>query len=616
MSQQRLVPALSAHRKGEAVEFAVWAPLKKKMALHLVHPRDEVIAMHKGEEGHFHLVVDDLPPDTRYFFRPDGGQDYPDPASQFQPEGVHGPSQLVDHDAFGWSDGDWKGLPLEDMILYELHVGTFTPEGTFDAIIPRLRDLKAIGINALELMPVAQFPGERNWGYDGVYPYAVQHSYGGPEGLKRLVDAAHREGIAVLLDVVYNHMGPEGNYLSAFGPYFTDMYKTPWGDALNFDGEWSDGVRDYFSGNALHWFDHYHIDGLRCDAIHTVFDRGAVHFWELMHNRVRDLEKVLGRPLHLFAESDLNSPKVVRHPEAGGYGFSGQWLDDFHHALYTLLDPKGRERYIDFGRMDQLVKGYREGFVHSGEWVQFRKRRHGTSSAGVPGQQFVVFNLNHDQVGNRVDGKRLCSLVDFERLKVGAAAIMLAPYVPMLFMGEEYGDESPFFYFVSHSDPELIKAVQQGRMEEFRDLGFDHAPPDPQDEKTFRACVLDWDKRHRGHHRVLLQWHEELIRLRQTLTALKSFDKKDLMVEGLGAEGYTLRRRSGGEEALCLFNISSKELVYTIPAGIKKARKVLDSRAPHFMTHHRSTAQGLAQEITAGDVLHLPPESVVVYHIT
>lgn len=594
----------------------MWAPLKKKMALHVVHPRDEVIAMRKGEEGYFHVVVEDLPAGARYYFRPDGGRDYPDPASHYQPEGVHGPSQVVDHDAFAWSDDEWKGLLLEEMIMYELHVGTFTPEGTFAAIIPRLRDLKEAGINALELMPVAQFPGERNWGYDGVYPYAVQHSYGGPDGLKRLVDAAHREGIAVLLDVVYNHMGPEGNYLSAFGPYFTDMYKTPWGDALNFDGAWSDGVRDYFSGNALYWFEYYHIDGIRCDAIHTVFDRGAVHFWELTHNRVRELEESLGRPLHLIAESDLNSPRVVKHPEVGGYGFSGQWLDDFHHALYTLLDPKGRDRYIDFGGMDQLVKGYREGFVHSGEWVQFRKRRHGTSSAGVPGHQFVVFNLNHDQVGNRVDGKRLCSLVDFEKLKVAAAAVLLAPYVPMLFMGEEYGDESPFFYFVSHSDPELIKAVQKGRAEEFKDYGFDQSPPHPQDRKTFEACVLDWEKRHRGHNRVLLQWHAELIRLRHMLAPLKNFDKKDLQVEQIGEEGFVLRRRSGGEEALCLFNLSGKELPYTIGADRVKGRKVLDSHAPQFMLHHRSPAPGLPEEIRAGDVLHLPPLGVAVYHHT
>jgi maltooligosyltrehalose trehalohydrolase len=614
MSEERPVPMLSAKRKAGGVEFTVWAPLKKKVALHVVHPRDEVVPMRKGEEGYFHVVVDDLPAGARYFFRPDGDTDYPDPASHYQPEGVHGPSQVVDHEAFPWSDSDWKGVPLEDMILYELHVGTFTPEGTFDAIIPRLADLKAVGINALELMPVAQFPGSRNWGYDGVYPYAVQDSYGGPDGLKRLVDAAHRQGIAVVLDVVYNHLGPEGNYLSAYAPYFTDTYKTPWGDALNFDGEWSDGVRNYFSGNALYWFELYHIDGLRCDAIHTVFDRGAVHFWALTHNRVRELEAHLGRPLHLFAESDLNSPKVVKHPEVGGYGFSGQWLDDFHHALYTLLDPKGRDRYIDFGRMDQLVKAYREGFVHSGEWVQFRKRRHGISSAGVPGQQFVAFNLNHDQVGNRVDGKRLCSLVDFEKLKVAAAAIMLAPYVPMLFMGEEYADESPFFYFVSHSDPELIKAVQKGRVEEFKDYGFDQAPPDPQDEKTFEACVLDWEKRNKGHNHLLLQWHTELIRLRRALPPLKSFDKNHLQAEPLGEEGFVLHREAAGVQALCLFNLSGKELAYTIPEAFKKGRKVLDSKDPHYIVHHHARGQSLPEEVTSGHVLHLPPESVAVYY--
>lgn len=594
----------------------VWAPGARDVALKPVE-RATPLPLSQEDWGYWTASVDALRPGDKYTILLDGKKELPDPASLSQPEGVHGPSQVVDLGSFKWTDGAWKNLPLEQYLIYELHTGTFSPEGTFRGIEERLEYLVELGVTAIELMPVAQFPGTRNWGYDGVYPYAVQHSYGGPEGLMRLVDAAHREGIAVVLDVVYNHMGPEGNYLSSFGPYFTECYQTPWGDALNFDGEWSDGVRDYFSGNALYWLEHYHIDGLRCDAIHTVFDRGAVHFWELTHHRVRELEARLGRPLHLFAESDLNSPRVVRHPEAGGYGFSGQWLDDFHHALYTLLDPKGRDRYIDFGRMDQLVKGYREGFVHSGEWVQFRKRRHGTSSAGVPGQQFVVFNLNHDQVGNRVDGKRLCSLVDFEKLKVAAAAIMLAPYVPMLFMGEEYADESPFFYFVSHSDPELIKAVQKGRAEEFKDYGFDQSPPDPQDEKTFEACVLDWDKRHRGHNRVLLQWHEELIRARQTLAPLKNFDKKDLQVEQLGEEGFVLRRRSGCEEVVCLFNLSGKELAYTIPPGIKKGRKVLDSCAPHYMIPHRAPVHGLPEETAAvGGVLHLPPTSVVVYHHT
>ncbi|MBD0377325.1 MAG: malto-oligosyltrehalose trehalohydrolase, partial [Flavisolibacter sp.] len=522
---------LAAEKRDNKTVFTVWAPLKKSMILHLVHPYDRQLPMTKDEEGYWQVEVNDLPDDARYFFMPDGEKDYPDPASRFQPAGVHGPSQVVNHALYRWNDQGWKAMPLEEMILYELHVGTFTPKGTFEAIIPRLDDLKAIGINALQLMPISQFPGNRNWGYDGTFPYAVQNSYGGPEGLKKLVDTCHQKGIAVLLDVVYNHIGPEGNYFSRLGPYFTNKYCTPWGDALNFDGDWSDGVRDYFSDNALYWFEHFHIDGLRCDAIHMVFDNGAVHFWELTHHKVKEWEEKLGRPFYLIAESDLNSPKVIKTPEAGGYGFTAQWLDDFHHALYVLLNKEDKERYYDFGRMEQLAKAYTDGFVLSGEWVKFRKRKYGTSSAGMPGNKFIVFTLNHDQVGNRVKGERLCMLVNFERAKLAAAAIMLSPYIPMLFMGEEYGDDTPFYYFVSHSDPALVEAVRKGRKEEFKDFGFDVEPPDPQDEKTFNDSKINWDKRKEGRHKILLQWHEELIRLRKTLSVLKNFEKKDIQVQ-------------------------------------------------------------------------------------
>ena len=334
--------SLSAERINKKTSFTVWAPLKNSMTLHLLPPNEGVVEMVKDKEGYWQIAVDHLPNDTRYFFKPDGEQDLPDPASRYQPEGVHGPSQVIDHSEYKWQDVNWKNLPLEELIIYELHVGTFTPEGNFEAIIPRLDELKSLGINALELMPVSQFPGDRNWGYDGVYPYAVQNSYGGPTGLKKLVDACHQKGIAVFLDVVYNHLGPEGNYFSSFAPYFTNKYCTPWGDALNFDGDWSDGVRDYFSDNVLYWFEHYHIDGLRCDAIHMVFDNGAVNFWELTHNKVKAFEKKAGRPFYLIAESDLNSPKVIKTPDYGGYGFNAQWLDDFHHALYVLLDEKAK----------------------------------------------------------------------------------------------------------------------------------------------------------------------------------------------------------------------------------------------------------------------------------
>ncbi|WP_128546350.1 malto-oligosyltrehalose trehalohydrolase [Larkinella soli] len=595
--------------------FTVWAPEKEKMILHLVHPDDRKVPMQRDEEGYFRAEVSDVFPGHRYFFRPDDGEDYPDPASHFQPEGVHGPSEVVDHAAFRWTDERWRGLRFRDLVLYELHVGTFTPEGTFEAVIPRLDDLADLGVNALEIMPVNQFPGDRNWGYDGVFPYAVQHSYGGPEGLKKLVDACHARGIAVFLDVVYNHFGPEGNYLDRFGPYFTAKYCTPWGDALNFDGEWSDGVRDLISENPLHWFENYHIDGLRCDAIHMVFDMGAVPIWELIHEKVRLARQQLGRPLYLIAESDLNSPRVIRDPEVGGYGFDAQWLDDFHHSLYVLVDRKGKERYGDFGKMEQLVKAYTDGFVGTGEYADFRKRKYGRSSAGMDADRFVVFNLNHDQVGNRVDGGRLCMLVDFETLKVAAAATLLSPYVPLLFMGEEYADESPFFYFVSHSEEALIEAVREGRKAEFAAFGFSEPPPDAFDPATFERSKLQWEKRTEGKHALIRQWHKTLLQLRRTEPALQSVAKKDLRAEVLGPTGFVLHRQTtdGRRRLLALFNLSDEPVSHTIPAGPEIWTKVLDSKERQWQLEGAPKPALLPERTEAGRVLNLPPCSVALY---
>jgi maltooligosyltrehalose trehalohydrolase len=597
------------------IRFSVWAPGKKRMVLHLVSPLDREIEMHKNEEGCFWVEVEKDQQPFTYFLKPDGEKDYPDPASHYQPEGVHGPSQIVDHSLFNWSDKEWKGLQLKELIIYELHVGTFTPEGSFEAMISRLDELRTIGINAIEIMPVSQFPGSRNWGYDGVFPYAVQNSYGGPDGLKRLVNACHLKGIAVIVDVVYNHLGPEGNYLTHFGPYFTTKYRTPWGDAINFDGEWSDGVRDYFANNALFWFEQYHVDGLRCDAIHTVFDNGAIHFWEQACRKVKVLEARLGRSLHMIAESDLNSPRVVKTPEAGGYGFSAQWLDDFHHALYVFLNKEDKDRYYDFGKMQQLAKAYEDGFVHSGEFVRFRKRKHGASSAGVDGNQFIVFNQNHDQIGNRVGGERLSMLVDTERLKLAAAAIFLSPYVPMLFMGEEYGDDTPFFYFVSHSDAALVEAVRKGRKEEFKDFGFNREPPDPQDEQTFNRSKINWESRKNGTHSLLLEWHRELIRMRQTLPVLKNFLKKDIQAQAVGEEGVILFRQTGDMEdsMLCLFNFSERELDYTVTPWRKKGRKILDSKEAKWTEKPVKGQKLHPMEIEANQPLALLPLSISVY---
>jgi maltooligosyltrehalose trehalohydrolase len=543
-------------------DFTVWAPLAKKVNLHIVHPIDEVHAMKKNDAGFFSKVMKGTKAGTRYYYSVDGGKDLPDPASHYQPEGVAGPSQKVDHSQFQWSDEHWRGLEMRHLIIYELHVGTFTSQGTFDAIIPRLKDLADLGVNAIEIMPISQFPGDRNWGYDGVFPYAVQNSYGGPDGFKRLVNACHLSGIAVILDVVYNHFGPEGNVFPQFGPYLTDAYHVPWGQAVNFDQQWSDGVRDFVLDNVRLWYVDYHVDGLRLDAIHAIHDSNGRHILLEINERKEKLQKEMARRLFTIAESDLNDAKVVRHPSIGGYNFDAQWLDDFHHALYVLIHPPGLVYYSDFGKIEQLAKALSHGFVFTGEYVSFRKRRFGSPSGDVPHERFIVFSQNHDQVGNRIDGERLSKLVNVRGVKLAAAALILSPYIPMLFMGEEYADPSPFVYFISHSDPELVKAVREGRKKEFAAFHHGKVPPDAADPETFRRCVLRWDARGSGKHSAILQWHKKLITLRKTHPAFANPAKTSIQISIVSPKALLLIREdvSGVNRIGCLFNFSNSDI--------------------------------------------------------
>ena len=600
----------------ESCLFSVWAPEKDKMILHVIHPVEQEYAMVKDEMGYFSLTIDGVNSGYKYFYRPDGDKDYPDPASHFQPFGIHGASQVINHKNYQWNDILWHGIPLKEMIISEIHVGTFSPQGTFEGILPYLQEIVDSGINTLEIMPVSQFPGTRNWGYDGVFPYAVQNSYGGPEGLKMLVDECHARGIAVLLDVVYNHLGAEGNYLGMFGPYFTKKYSVPWGDAINLDESWCDGVRDYFSDNPGHWFENYHIDGLRLDAIHTIYDSGSVHFWELTRQKIDLLQQKLGRRFFMVAESDTNSPKVVKPVGNGGFGFDAQWLDDFHHALYALLDKEGKSRYGDFGKVEQLVKAYSDGFVHSGEFVKFRKRKHGSSSAGIPGEKFVVFNQNHDQIGNRVKGERLSSLVDFEHLKLASAALFLSPYIPLLFMGEEYGEDNPFFYFISSSDQDHVRAVREGRKREFASFKWKVDPPDPQDESTFEFSRINFEKRNSGKYNILLKWNKELIRLRKSDGALQNMNKNDLRTY-INHSGFILHRKSEDEQKqlLCFFNLGRKNLEFNTPSIADTWLKVLDSKEDRWMEVHDEAVTSLSSpgEIKACQTISIHGCSVVVY---
>ncbi len=533
--------------------FRVWAPLVPRVSLHLLRG-DRRISLEPERFGYHSALVQDAQPGDRYLLEIGNDRVRPDPASRFQPEGVHGPSEVVGT-SFDWTDGDWNSPTLDDFVIYELHIGTFTPDGTFDAAIADLDRLRSLGVTAVELMPVAQFPGARNWGYDGVYPFAVQASYGGPTKLKRFVDACHARGLAVILDVVYNHLGPEGNYLRDFGPYFTDQYRTPWGEALNFDGPSSDRVREFFLANAAMWQTEFHVDALRLDAVHAIKDASAYPFLAELADFTARRALELGRRFHLFAESDLNDTRLVRPSHNGGMGMGAMWSDDYHHALHTLLTGERAGYYEDFGRLEDLALAYQTGFTFSGQHSGYRDRRHGNTPAGLEPWRFVVSSQNHDQVGNRAQGERLGALCDWESQKLAAGLVLLSPFIPLLFMGEEFGETAPFLYFVSHGDPALVDAVRRGRRDEFARFSWKGEVPDPQDEATFTRSKLNRGLAHAGRGRILHRLYHELIRLRTTARALArcGCSTPDLSVDPSGC--ILVDRRAGNARAALLFNL-------------------------------------------------------------
>jgi maltooligosyltrehalose trehalohydrolase len=552
--------------------FNVWAPKATSLEVILTSLQDRAVPLERID-GYHRAIAADVLPGTRYLYRFPDGRQWPDPASRFQPEGVHKPSAVVDP-AFTWTDSKWRGLPLTDYILYELHIGTFTEQGTFDAAIEQFDALVELGITAIELMPVAQFPGARNWGYDGVYPFAAQSTYGGPLGLKRLVDAAHARGLAVVLDVVYNHLGPEGNYFNEYAPYFTDRYHTPWGSALNFDGPDSDEVRRYFISNALEWITTYHIDALRLDAIHAIVDESAQPFLMELAAAVRDRGQELGRHTFTIAETSRNDPRQVLPVDRGGYGIDAQWNDDLEHALRVTLAGKADGYYCDYVGIDKLVKAYRDGYVLDGGYSAFRRRRHGAPATGIRAEQLVVFSQNHDQVGNRPCGERLCNDLDFESAKLAAAAVVLSPFVPLLFMGEEYAETAPFLYFVSHNDPVLSEAVRKGRRAEFEDFVWPDAWPDPCSEETFAHSRLNHALRSDGKYLAMWKFYQELIRLRKTIPSLRTLDRAQAHADlATGGESVLIHRTAENSKA-CLVLRFAGEMPQQ-PAG--SWRTALDS---------------------------------------
>lgn len=588
--------------------FTVWAPLASDVALQI---GDQKLPMERGDGGWWSTESKEAGAGTDYAFVVDGDGPFPDPRSAWQPSGIHGPSRILDHSAFRWTDPNWQPKPLSSAIIYELHVGTFTPEGTFRAIVERLDYLLELGITHIELMPLGEFSGPWGWGYDGVDLFAPHHQYGSPDDLKFLIDTCHQRGLAVLLDVVYNHFGPAGNYLGKFGPYLTDAYKTPWGQAVNLDHKGSPEVRRFFADNALMWLRDYHFDGLRLDAVHAFVDNSAVHFLEFLASEVEALSARVGRHLVLIAESDLNAPCIVRSREAGGYGFDAQWSDDFHHTLHTVLTGERNGYYEDFGSLAQLAKALKSVFVYDGIYSPHRDAIHGRPLVGLSAWHFLGYSQNHDQVGNRAQGERLCQLVNLGRQKIAAALVLASPFIPMLFQGEEFGASSPFLYFSQHEDEELGRKVSEGRKSEFKGFGWDpEEVPDPQEQATFHRSELPWNEITQGAHAELLDWYKQLIALRRSSPELTDGSLVDVEVTfDERAQWLVLKRGdiqvvcnlAGDKQAIPISGTSRGMLASSDHAGLRPGLIELESDSVAVLSSHvfASVQQHLRQYASA-----------------
>ncbi len=547
------------------VEWRVWAPAARQVTLVLLDGEQRVeIPMARGLRGYHRVVQQGVELGQRYRYRLDGGRELADPCSVWQPEGAFGPSAVVFPDRFRWNDASWKGVCPADLVFYEIHVGTFTPEGTFEAIIPRLGDLAELGITAIEIMPVGQFPGGRSWGYDGVFPYAVQNTYGGPLGLQSLVDACHANGLAIFLDVVYNHFGPEANILGEFGPYQTDRYKTPWGAAVNFDQAGCDAVRDFVLDNVRMWLEEFHLDGLRLDAADTLFDLGARHILREIKETASVTGQRRGWPATVVAESDLDDPRLLYPQERGGHALDLQWMDDYHHAVHACLTGERHGYYADFGDVRQLTRVLQQPYLYHWEYSAFRDRRHGAPPEGLSGDRFVVFLQNHDHVGNRAGGERLGTLLQSPaKVRLAASLLLLSPYIPLLFMGEEYGEENPFPFFCSFQDSALNDLVRKGREQQFGDLATRGQVPDPSAETTFASAALAWSWPEGTPRAGLRRLHQDLLAARRFWPALRDFENRTASLSSGPAGAVTLELVRGGDQTgqvRALFNLGEQSV--------------------------------------------------------
>lgn len=597
---------------GTSCQFTVWAPFRKSVDVEFESPDLATTRLEKDDHGYWSKEIAPIKPNTKYRFVLDGKITHPDPASRIQPDGVHSWSAVEAEHDYVWGDSEWEGISLKDLIIYELHIGTFTPEGTFESAISKLDHLLDLGINAIEIMPVAQFPGSRNWGYDGVYPYAAQDSYGGNLGLKKLVDACHQKNIAVILDVVYNHMGPEGNYLAEYGPYFTGKHSTPWGKAINFDDAYSDHVRAYFLRNALMWLDDFHIDGLRLDAVHAIIDHGAYHFLKELRQSVDELQIKNRKRYFLIAESELNDVKIMEPYEKGGYGLDTQWADDFHHAVHTLATGEDDGYYHDYGKVEHLAKAFRQGFIYDGIYSSFRKKTVGNNPQSMASSRFVVSIQNHDQIGNRMLGERITELVSFEMLKLMAGTMLISPFIPMLFMGEEYGERHPFLYFISHGDPGLVDAVRKGRANEFKAFKWKGQVPDPQAEETYNRSKLKWEFHQDPEQKALFTYYQYLISLRKQ-GMFSAFFERHIDTEVHEKQKMLIVRSKDALPTigilLVVFNFSKKAEQVKMPGFLERWYKICSS------SDERWRGKGCPGKtiLQKGEEIAVAPESMVLY---
>jgi len=571
-SQISIPGATILDKNQKKIQFGVFAYQRKAVEMAIKSPasRDESNTIKlplKETEPHFFMTtVEGVDINSLYTFYLDGEGPFPDPRSHYQPEGVHGFSQVVDHESYAWQDDDWKGIELPKMVLYEIHVGTFSRKGTFLAIAERLDYLKDLGINAIELMPVNQTPGRWNWGYDGTGLFSVNCNYGSPEDLKFLVDNCHRKEMAVILDIVYNHFGPEGTYLREFGPYFTGKHRTPWGEALNYDDAYSHVVREMVKDSIIHWVENYHLDGFRLDAVHAIEDESSPHILQEIAATADRLSKKQGKPVWVIAETDENDVKLINPRKEGGYGIHAQWMDDFHHCVHTTLTGENRGYYADYGRFRDFEKVFKN-YLYTGEYSLFWKKKRGTDGSSRPGHQFMVAVQTHDQVGNRAQGERLTSLVDFPYLKTAAGLLFFSPYLPLIFMGEEYGEKNHFLFFTDYGDPELKKAVSRGRREEFRDFDWEDVP-DPQEEQTFYSSLLTPREHWDNQQRRLYHYYRDLIKLRKNHPVLRTPDRRSTMIKTNPSNRVLELTRRKGEQILTgLFNLGEKTVALPALTG-------------------------------------------------